>query len=77
MLGLYYKIAQSYALQQLQPEDWVFFTMGAKGLPRRAYAPWTLDTGWKPMLNNGCAVEMVGRLDTPSAPPGRGPVFCT
>ena len=33
------------------PEDRVFFTMGTKGLAWRVSAPWTLDTGWKPMLH--------------------------
>ena len=33
-----------------KPEERVFFTMGTKGLAWRASVPWTLDTGWKPML---------------------------
>jgi hypothetical protein len=31
-------------------EDRVFFAFGTKGLAWRASVPWTLDTGWKPML---------------------------
>ena len=33
----------------------MFFTTGTKGLAWRASAPWTLDTGWKPMLQHAVA----------------------
>ena len=46
----FFRRSISLPFSSSKPEDRVFSTRGTKGFARRAYAPWTLDTGWKPML---------------------------